>query len=173
MTFEETYNLYKDLVYNISLQYTQNTEDAEEITQDVFLKLYEKLDTFKHESSLKTWVYKIAINQSLDFLKAKKRRKRWGIFQSHQEGWGNTHPNVVNFNHPGVVLVHKEQLQHIFEAINHLPENQKTALILLKIEQLKSNEVAEIMHLSPKALESLFGRAKRNLEKILNHNEGK
>jgi RNA polymerase sigma-70 factor (ECF subfamily) len=63
------------MVYNLALQYTQNTEDAEEITQDVFVKISQKMDGFKNESSLKTWIYRIAINTSLDFLKHKNSKK--------------------------------------------------------------------------------------------------
>ena len=73
-----------------------------------------------------------------------------------------------NFNHPGVELEQKEALQKIFFAINQLPENQKTVIILLKIEHNSVKEVAEILMLSPKAVESLFQRAKTKLSFLLN-----
>ncbi|MFT4722833.1 MAG: DNA-directed RNA polymerase specialized sigma24 family protein, partial [Flavobacteriales bacterium] len=66
----------------------------------------------------------------------------------------------------------KEDLQRLFQQINRLPENQKTALILLKIEQEKTAEVAKIMKLTPKAVESLFSRAKINLKKFIEKTEG-
>ena len=59
------------MVYNLALQYTQNKADAEEITQDVFVKVHQKIHTFGERSELKTWIYRIAINQSLDFLRSK------------------------------------------------------------------------------------------------------
>ena len=60
------------MVFNLALQYVQNTEDAEEITQDVFVKIHFSKDNFKNQSAWRTWIYRITINQSLDFLKAKK-----------------------------------------------------------------------------------------------------
>lgn len=63
------------MVYNVALNYVQNIEDAEEITQDVFLKVHESLASFKKNSTIKTWIYRITINQSLDFLKKKKAKK--------------------------------------------------------------------------------------------------
>ena len=76
MDFEGIYIEYQRLVFNLALQYVQNIEDAEEITQDVFLKVYKHLSTFKQQSSLKTWIYRITINQSLDFIKSKSNKTR-------------------------------------------------------------------------------------------------
>jgi RNA polymerase sigma-70 factor (ECF subfamily) len=75
MTFEEIYFEHHKMVYNLALQYVQNIEDAEEITQDVFIKVFDKINSFNNKSSMKTWVYRIAINQSLDFIKSKKSKK--------------------------------------------------------------------------------------------------
>jgi RNA polymerase sigma-70 factor (ECF subfamily) len=78
-----------------------------------------------------------------------------------------------NFNHPGILLEQKEALESLFQHINALPDNQKTALILSKLEQKSQKEVAEIMKLSTKAVESLLQRAKTNLAKKINPSEGK
>ncbi|MCB0481765.1 MAG: RNA polymerase sigma factor [Flavobacteriales bacterium] len=171
MTLKEIYDEHKNLVYNVALQYVQNVKEAEEITQDVFLSIHEKLNTFKADSSLKTWIYRITVNKSLDLIKARKRIKRWGIFVSTDDET-KYKTNVKEFNHPGVQLEQKEAMEKLFKAINELPENQKTALILLKIDDLKMNEAAEIMEVSMKAIESLFQRAKKNLAIKLNLNEG-
>jgi len=117
-------------------------------------------------------IYRIAINQSLDFLKAQKSLKRWSFFSALSLNNENTKIEIPNFNHPGVELEQKEALEFIFKAINQLPENQKTVLILLKIEQNSQAQTAEIMDLSTKAVESLFNRAKKNLEILLAKNEG-
>ena len=81
--------------------------------------------------------------------------------------------DIPQFDHPGVLLENKEQLGLLFKAVNSLPEKQKTALILLKIEHHTQAETALIMELSEKAVESLFQRAKTNLKKKLEENEGK
>lgn len=174
MSFEQLYNAYKNLVFNLALQYVQNVNDAEEITQDVFLAVYKNLNNFKKNASFSTWIYRITINKSLDFLKAKKRQKRFAFFTTlffeNGEEKKYTHQN---FEHPGIALENKEALRKIFYCINQLPDNQKTALILSKIEQKTQAEVAEIMNLSTKAVESLIQRAKINLTKLLTSNEGK
>lgn len=164
LTFEKIYQSNKNLVYNLALQYVQNIEDAEEITQDVFLSVYDKLDTFQNKSKVSTWIYKITIHKCLDFIKAKKAKKRFGFITS----WWDEKPDFpkgepVNFDHPGVLLEHKESLQELFRIINTLNEKQKTAIILTKIEEKSISETAEIMDLSPKAVESLLQRAKNNI----------
>ena len=168
MTFDEIYLKHYKMVFNLALQYVQNTEDAEEITQDVFVKIFDNLNSFKKQSSLKTWIYRMAINQSLDFIKAKNAQKRSFLSSIFNINDSNFKFQPSNFNHPGIELEQKEACQKIFEAINQLSDNQKTALILLKIEDKSQAETAEIMNLKVKALESLFQRAKNNLEILLN-----
>ncbi|REC51543.1 MULTISPECIES: RNA polymerase sigma factor [Chryseobacterium] len=168
MNFEFIFYQHQKMVYNLALQYTQNTEDAEEITQDVFVKISQKMDGFKNESSLKTWIYRIAINTSLDFLKHKNTKKRFffGLFRDSDAE--NRQNELVDFNHPGVVLEQKEEVMKIFSFINMLPNDQKTVVILMKIEGNSQQETAEIMNISQKAVESLFQRAKKNLVQKLN-----
>ena len=79
---------------------------------------------------------------------------------------------VVHFDHPGVKAEHKEEMQQLFILINELPKNQRTALILTRIEDRPQREVAEIMNTSVKAIESLLQRAKQALEKKLKEREG-
>ncbi len=172
MSFLEIYHEYKNLVYNLALQYVLKIEDAEEISQDVFVKVYEKFHTFREESELKTWIYRITINQSLDFLKAKKSQKRWNVFGMIELDHDMNHLQIPNLNHPGIELVHKEAIESLMKAIYLLPENQKTVIILLKIDQKSQSETAEIMGMTTKAVESLFQRAKKSLEIILQNNKG-
>jgi len=172
--FEEIYKQFSKLVFNLALQYVQNTEDAEEITQDVFLTVHQSLKLFQQNSEIQTWIYRIAINKSLDFIKAKNRKKRFAFITSLFHDDGNELKNLGhNFNHPGILLEQKEALKSLFQQINALPYNQKTALILSKLEQKSQKEVAEIMKLSIKAVESLLQRAKTNLAKKINSSEGK
>lgn len=168
MSSEKIYQTYKDIVYNLALQYVQNQEDAQEIAQDVFVAIHQSISEFRQQSNVTTWIYRITINHSLNFLKAKKRKKRFTslttlFFPNSNEPLYE----VAHFDHPGAVLESKESLMTIFQYINQLPDNQKTALILLKIEQKSQTEVAEIMNISVKAVESILQRAKNNLAKNL------
>ncbi|MDQ5930265.1 MAG: hypothetical protein QG594_2052 [Bacteroidota bacterium] len=165
-SFQELYAQYKTLVYNVALNYVQNIEDAEEITQDVFVQLFQSIATFKQQSSLKTWIYRITINKSLDFLKHKKSQKRFFIFGKRSENEFEIQ-NISNFEHPGVLLENKEKSKLLFGLINQLNENQKTAFILSKIDGLSNPEIAVIMQLTVSSVESLLFRAKENLKKKL------
>lgn len=173
MNFESIFHLYQKVVYNLALQYVGNIEDAEEITQDVFVKVYYNLNRFRNESAVKTWVYRITINQSLDYLKAKKRNKRAFLQQILRLDDQKSNVDIPDVNHPGFEIEQKEALAFIFKCLQELPQNQQTAIILLKIERLSQKEAAQIMDLTEKALESVFQRAKNNLQKLLNRHEGK
>ena len=161
--FEKLYHEYKTLVFNMALNYLQNVEDAEEITQDVFVKVYHSLDNFNQKSSHKTWIYRITINQCLDFIKQKNSQKRFFIFgkksQNEQE-----YLNTTTFEHPGILMEKQEDAKILFEVINTLTENQKTAFLLSKLDGLSNSEVAEIMQLSISSVESLVFRAKATLQ---------
>jgi len=162
LQLKEIYETHSGMVFNLCLNYLQNQHDAEEITQDVFVKVHQQLNSFKNNSSIKTWIYRITVNQCLDFLKAKKRHKRFGfilpIFDNSES------INDGDFNHPGVLLENKEATEAIFKHINRLPHNQKTALILKIIDGLSQKEIAEVMEISVKAVESLLSRAKASLK---------
>ena len=170
MNLEDIYRDHKKMVYNLALQYTQNIEDTEEVAQDVFVSIYNSIDKFQANSKLSTWIYRITINKSLDFIKAKKTKKRFAFITNlFFEDSNEVKHDKANFNHPGVELENKEAVEKIFHEINQLPTNQKTVIILSRIEQKSQAEVAEIMNLSIKAVESLYQRAKQNLSKKLNN----
>lgn len=166
LEFKEIYDVYSNKVFNLALSYVQNFEDAEEITQDVFVAVHHSLGSFKQKSNIYTWVYRIAINKCLDFIKAKKRKKRVAFITSiFYEGRVDLKHEILEPNHPGVLLEDKDELNNVFKQINKLPQNQKTAIILQKIHNMRQQEVAEIMNISPKAVGQLIQRAKLNLQK--------
>lgn len=164
--FETIYNQYNVLVYNVALHYLQNMEDAEEITQDVFVQVYDSLASFNEKASIKTWIYRISINKSLDYLKHKRSVKRFFIFGKKSENEFEIN-NLSTFEHPGVALENKENAQILFQTINELTENQKTAFILSKLDGLNNPEIAEIMNVSISSVESLIFRAKASLKEKL------
>jgi len=164
--FEKLYNQYNILVYNLALNYLQNTEDAEEITQDVFVQVYNSLNKFQEKSSLKTWIYRITINKCLDFIKHKNSQKRFFIFGKKSQNEFEIN-SISNFEHPGILMEKKENAKLLFQIINELGENQKTAFLLSKLDGLSNPEIAAIMKLSVSSVESLVFRAKSTLkEKI-------
>jgi RNA polymerase sigma-70 factor (ECF subfamily) len=169
MEFTTLMDLYQNMVYNTALGIVQNEEDADDIKQEVFEQVYISIGSFKGESKLSTWLYKITISKSLDHIKKKKRKKRFGVVQSLFGVSDVEKYSPVEFNHPGVQLEQKERASELFAALNQLPDKQKIAFILHKVEGQSYQEVAEIMNKSLYAVEALMSRAKANLKTLL-HN---
>ncbi len=163
--FNEIVEQWKDMVYNTAIGIVQNEEDADDITQDVFVTLYERVRDFREESMLSTWIYRITVRKALDHERKKKREKHGGfikkIFALKEED------EPANFDHPGVLLDNKERAAVLFSALKKLPEKQRIAFTLHKIEGLSHQEIAAIMDTSLYAIESLQTRAKNNLVNIL------
>jgi RNA polymerase sigma-70 factor (ECF subfamily) len=165
--FKIIVSTWQNMVYNTSLGIVQNAEDAEDVAQEVFVQVYESIEQFKGDSKFSTWLYRIAITKSLDHLRKKKRKKRFAFLQSI---FGNNEEEVrhqPDFHHPGISLENKEKAAILFGAIDKLPDNQKTAFTLHKLEGLSYQEVSEIMENTLSSVESLMHRAKANLRKIL------
>jgi RNA polymerase sigma-70 factor (ECF subfamily) len=161
---------WQDMVYNTSLGLVQNEMDAEDVTQEVFVKAWESIRGFKGESKLSTWLYRITVTKSLDFLRSRKRKKRFAYVQSL---FGMNNEMVVDppeFVHPGVVAEKKQLSVALFKAVNDLPEQQKAAFVLSRMEGLNHREISEVLNTTVPAVESLLQRAKLNLRKKLEAN---
>ena len=161
-------DLFSKKVYNTCIGMLQNLEDAQDVTQEIFITIHLNVKDFKEESSLSTWIYRISVNKCLEFIRKKNRKKRSGIFRSIFSAEGEKSiENHSDFSHPGIQLENKERSIILFKAIGLLPEQQQTAYILHKVEQVSYNEIAVIMEVSLSAVESLLFRAKQNLKKHL------
>lgn len=167
ITFTEVYHRHARMVYNVCLNHLRNTEEASEATQDVFVKVHDKLASFQGGSTLRTWIYRIAINTCLDRIKASRRKKRAFFGLTLSLGAEPGAHDVPVFDHPGVQLERKERMEAVFSLIDRLPYKQRTALLLRTTEGLSQIEIGEVMGLSAKAVESLLTRARVNLKQQL------
>lgn len=154
-------------VFNTCLNFLQSREDAEDVCQDVFVEVLQSISKFKGESQLSTWIYRITVTKSLEFLRKKSRKKRFGFLQSLTEHSDFELNLSGNFDHPGIQLENKELSKILFAAIEKLPERQKVAFLLNKTENLSYSEIAEVLEISVSSVESLLFRAKQGLQKIL------
>ncbi|MBX2846070.1 MAG: RNA polymerase sigma factor [Saprospiraceae bacterium] len=155
-------------VYNTAYSYVKNHEDAEEVTQDVFIAVLKGASSFRHQSSISTWVYRVTINKSLDFLKYRDRKKRKGnVVSIYSPETGEVRIDMPSGSNPEQEMLQADKQKLILAAIDRLPENQKTATILVRIEGLSQKEAAEAMQTTVKSVESLLQRAKKNLKTIL------
>jgi RNA polymerase sigma-70 factor (ECF subfamily) len=165
--FKKLVDEWQDMVYNTALGIVQQADDADDITQDVFIQVYQSVSSFKGESKFSTWLYRIVVTKSLDHLKKKKRKKRFGFVQSLFGTASEEEIHPEEFNHPGVLMENKEKAAELFKALQQLPDNQRIAFTLHRLESQKHQDIAGIMNLSVTAVESLIARAKGNLRKIL------
>ena len=81
-SFKELVETFKDNVYNTCFGFLRNAEDAQDVAQEVFIEVFESIDGFREDAKLSTWIYRIAVTKSLEYLRWKKRKKRWAMVQS-------------------------------------------------------------------------------------------
>jgi len=160
---------YRQLVVNTCFGLVHNLEDAEDIAQDVFIEVFRSVHKFRADSKISTWLYRIAVNRSLNFIRDNKRRKLAQsieeIFSPGKEKSGNFSPEKVSA--PDTEIENSERAAILHKAIDSLPQNQRVAFTLNKYEDLSYKEIAAVMETSVSSVESLIHRAKKNLQKKL------
>ncbi len=169
LAYSQLLDDYQQKVFSTCVSFVPNRQDAEDISQEVFVEVFNSIEKFKGKSKLGTWIYRIAVNKSLEFIRKRNTKKRFGFMQSLS---GNVVPvdrssYFTEFNHPGIQLENKERTEVLFRAIDQLPEAQKVVFTLHRIDGLSHQEVAEITKKSISSVESVMFRAKKNLQKIL------
>ncbi|MBI5858218.1 MAG: RNA polymerase sigma factor [Sphingobacteriales bacterium] len=157
---------YRNRVFHTVLNILQDSKEAEDAAQETFIQVFESVSGFKEESSLSTWIYRIAVRKALDKIRRKKTRQR---LRQLLPWWMPDEKKRSDdmFYHPGIIAENKEKAAVLFKAIESLPEKQKLAFTLIKVQGLNYEEVCSIMQQNIKAVESLITRAKQNLQKLL------
>ena len=167
--FKEFVDKYQYMVLNVSNNFVHNKEDAMDIAQEVFIKVYDSVDSFRGQSKLSTWLYKITVNKSLNYIRNKKRRN---IFSSLDVLFENQNNNPVenmaeDQENSQEKMESEERKDILLKAIEELPQKQKTALTLNKLEGLPYKEIAGIMDISVTETGVLINRARKKLQKKL------
>ena len=166
--FSELIELYQDHIVNTCYGFVRNQADAEDIAQEVFIEVFKAIDRFRSDAKISTWLYRIAVNKSLNFVK-KRQRKIWlkslqSVFSSEHEAHDVADEQTPD---PQMDLEQAERARILRQAIDSLAENQKIAFHLSKFEGLSYKEIAEVMDTTVPAVESLLNRAKKSLQKKL------
>ncbi len=152
---------YKDLVFTLAIRMLKNREEAEEISQDTFIKVYKSLPKFKGDSKLSTWVYKVAYNTCLDSIKKNNRRQSEVAIDSYTENQIKTLDNALS------VLEEKEQQQTIQDCLQHLSSKDSFLLTLFYFEELSLQEISHIVNMEPNTVKVNIHRARKRLASIL------
>ena len=157
---------YQKMVVNTCLGIVHNQSDAEDLAQEVFLEVFRNADQFRGDARLSTWLYRIAVNRSLNFMRANRRKRFWQSIEETFSG-GRNHSREISENRndqPDNEIKDQQRRDMLHKAIDNLPERQRIAFTLNKYEDLSYLQVAEIMQLSVASVESLIHRAKKNLQ---------
>ena len=160
---------YQVKVIRTCIGFVHSTADAEDIAQEVFIEVFRSVDRFRGDSELSTWIYRIAVNRSLNFLKSSARRKVVSFLtgQSDEKEPWVPEKQAGQESSPDEAIIRSEQARALEKALSSLPENQRTAFVLNKYDDLPYKEIADVMNISIGSVESLIFRAKQNLQKKL------
>jgi len=150
---------YRKPLIRLCMGFTGSFDDAEDLAQDIFIEVFRSVNKFKSHSSLSTWIYRIAVNKSLNFIRNRKKK-------DYDNGNMQGEPGIRSSEDYSAdrQLIQKEHAEALRHALDKLPEAQRTAFVLSKYEDLKYSEIAGIMKTSISSVESLLFRAKRNLQ---------
>lgn len=167
--FRELVNRYQLPLIKLCKGFLHNEEDAKDITQETFIEILDSIDGFRGDAKISTWLYRIAINKSLNFLRKKKYHISFIKLDSFFSREGVYHNGVIasDDRHPdGNVEMHDRKKQ-IRKALDCLPKNQRIAFVLNKYLNLSYKEIADVMETSVASVESLIHRAKLGLQQRL------
>ena len=150
---------YRQKVFRTAMGFLHNADDAEDLTQEIFIKAWHALRSFDRKSAFSTWLYRISVNKAINQIRKNKLRALAGINDEV-----NQTPDDESADD---TITRKEQKKEIKKAINELNIKQKKAFVLFYYQELNMKEVADVLKMSQKAAESLVFRARKNLQKEL------
>lgn len=173
MKFEDIYREYGERVLNLAYRYTSNSEVARDLTQDVFIKVYQNLAGFQNRSQLYTWIYMITTNHCLNYLK-RERKRRWlslldqNVSEVFKSGTAEKSARLIqNPLTPDQILEKSQREKIIRKMIDSIPLKYRFPLILQRYEELPVQEIAKTLSLTVPATETRIHRAKKLLIKKL------
>jgi RNA polymerase sigma-70 factor, ECF subfamily len=161
---------YQTMVFRTAMGFVHSKEDAEDLTQEIFIKVFQSLGSFMEKSEFSTWIYRITVNMSLNYVNRKKIERFFDLTNEKLQSLFEKQDEEAN---PEQEMINNERDQLIRNAIDKLSEKQKTAFVLNKYENLSQREIADIMQTSEGAVEQHLQRAKVNLQKKLSSLVGK
>ena len=161
--FEQLITPLEQLIWRICWHYTGNRESAEDCGQETMIRIWRSLDSYRGDCALESWVYRIAANCCMDYLRKKKRDKSVSMEPMREQGFDPADPSLGTEEQ----VVAADEQKRLREAIAQLPENQREALILTQLEKVPYEEVAKLLGVSEGTIKSRVNRAKARLKEIL------
>jgi len=160
--FNHLVRAHQEGVFRVVRRMVQDSDDALDITQDVFIRAYESIDTFRGDAKIFTWLYKIAMNLSLNHLRKRKLRTLLRLSAEHD----TLHSDVPS---PHRTLEVHELRALIETAIRKLPDKQRAVFVLRYYEELPYEEIASLLNTSVGGLKANYHHAVRKIEEYVRH----
>lgn len=157
--FKDIFEKNSSKIYHLCLGYTADADIANDLMQETFIKVWQNLESFRNQSQISTWVYRIAVNTCLSHLRVEKRRTIDSLNSDHLE-------NLAEEISPK-----EEQVSQLYKSISHLEENERM-MITMVLDEVPYPEIAEIFAISEGNLRVRIHRVKQKLTKIYNQYEG-
>ena len=160
-TFNSLVSAYQDCVYRLCCSYVRNSEDRKDLMNDIWLRIWTGLESYKEKSALSTWVFRIATNTSIDFIRREKRHRRRsiGLHRDHLE-CADTGEDIEQRT------IRSEQIEYLYSCIEQLPLLDKS-LISLFLEDLSYSEIADIIGISESNVGVKLHWIKKRLNELL------
>lgn len=183
--FEELILKHEKIVYNLALRMMNHSEDAKDISQEVFLKAYRSLPNFDERSAFSTWIYRITHNTCIDEMRKRKGKQNYSLEEELENEEGSMQRQIADEGDtPEESLLREEQKSEILQALDSLSEEHKAAIVLRDVKGFSYEEIAEILEVSLGTVKSRISRARNQLkneilkmreqnEKTVRHKKGK
>ena len=165
--FEALVRACEKQVYLLALRYTNNPADALDISQETFIKAFRNLKKFKGDSSPETWVYRIAVNTALDFVRRNARRSETSLYVTDEDGKEQALDIPDDRYSPAKAAEQADMREQLKKAIAMLPEEQRQVLVLRDINDFSYQQIAEILDVSEGTVKSRLFRARARLLELL------
>jgi len=169
--FENIFTSYEKPLYNFVLRMVKDTQTAEDLTQDIFIKIYKKLKSFRGEASVSTWVYKIATNAYLDYVRSsgyKKNSLSDYIDEGENEKWNHgQYEKIIAIDEQAIKSEMNTCIQRF---LNDLPEDYRAVIVLHDLQDLKNKEIADILNCTLEIVKIRLHRARKKFRTVLADN---
>ena len=171
MTFEEIYAHNGERILNLAYRMTGRRSVAQDLTQDVFIKVFEKIDTFREQAQLSSWIYRIAMNHIINYIKREKKISLFGFLTGENKDdrfdgqitvWENELPERADS-----IMEERQRETLIRKLRDELPAKYKLPLVLYRYEDMSYQQIAEQLGISLSAVESRIHRGRKKLKEKL------
>lgn len=170
--FSELINRYQNKVYSTAYSYTRDYEEAKDLTQEIFIKIYNNLAGFQNKSQFSTYLYRVAVNRCIDWTR-KKRPKTISILFCQDDENVDIYDFIADYeSNPEEILLRRENSDLIREEVNKLPEIYSTVMIMYYFQDFSPQEISDILKVPRKTIDTRLFRARNLIKKKLTRKLG-